>query len=342
MLYFKNDYNALGSDEIIKNIVKFKDEDNLGYGEDYHTKEAINLIRKEISDKYADIYFLSGGTITNRIGLYQMLRPYEAVICVESGHINVHETGAIESTGHKVLTVKGINGKVDINEVEEVLKNHTDSHKVLIRAIYISQSTEIGTIYSKEEIINLYKFCKKNDLYLFIDGARLGVALECDICDFTMKDIAKYCDMFYIGGTKNGAPLGEALVIVNDELKKNFAYLLKNQGGLLAKGYLCGIIFETLFTDSLYYRNAKNSIDKALKLREVFNKHKIVEEYVNPTNQIFVRLNKDLYNNLSKEVLFEIWEEKDNYIIARFVTNYKTTDLDIKNFDLLLSKMNHL
>lgn len=339
MIYFKNDYNAIGHKNIINAITKFALENNIGYGEDYHTKNAIKLIRKEIGNENADIYFLSGGTITNRIGLYQMLKPYEAIITVDSGHINVHETGAVESTGHKVLTCNGVDGKITRDEILQILSLHQDSHKVLPRAVYISNATEIGTIYSKKELEEISKVCKENNLYLFIDGARLGCALVANTNDVTIKDIAAYSDMFYIGGTKNGAPLGEALVITNEILKENFQYLLKNQGGLLAKGFMLGIIFEELFNNNLYFENAKNSVDKANKLREVFKKYNINEEYKNPTNQIFVRLTKEAFDKLGEKVLFEKWEDKDNHVIARFVTNFNTSDSDISNFEQVLSKL---
>ena len=266
-----------------------------------------------------------------------MLKPYEAVICVDSGHINVHETGAVESTGHKILTAKGVNGKIRKEDILNILNDHTDNHKVLPRAVYISNSTEIGTIYTLNELKEIYNTCKENGLYLFIDGARIGCALEAYGNDLSLKDIAKYCDMFYIGGTKNGAPLGEALIILNEELKKNFSYLLKNQGGLLAKGFLAGIIFEEFFKDGLYYKNAKNSILMAKELREVFKKYNINEEYENSTNQIFVGISNELYEYLSNKVLFEIWERANDRIIVRFVTNFNTSFDDIKELDLLLN-----
>ena len=339
MICFLNDYNCIGSSEILEALTKYSKENNYGYGNDYHTKNAIEYIRKEIDKPNADVYFLAGGTVTNRVGLYQMLKPYEAVIAVESGHINVHETGAVESTGHKVLTAEGRDGKLSSKDIINILNDHKDCHKVLPRAVYISQPTEIGTIYSKQEIEEIRKTCKENDLYLFIDGARLGCALMCDCNDVTLKDLASNADMFYIGGTKNGAPFGEALIILCDELKKNFAYLIKNQGALLAKGYISGIIFEEFFKDGLYYKNALNSIEMAKKLREVFKKHNIEEVYKNPTNQVFVSLDKNIFNKLSEYVMFEKWEEKNNLIVSRFVTNFNTSKDDITNLDETLNKI---
>ena len=336
MISFLNDYNVLGCDQVMKSLYELRKEYNEGYAEDYHTKNAISLIKKAIN-KDSDIYFLSGGTQTNRIGLYQMLKPYEAVICVEEGHINVHETGAIESTGHKVIPTKGIDGKIDLKEVEKVLEFHNNSHLVMPKVIYITDSTEIGTIYTLKELKEISDFCKKNNLYLYLDGARLGVALNSIHNDITLHDLANYTDVFYIGATKNGAPLGEALIINNESLKLNFKYLLKNQGGLIAKGFLCGIIFETLFSNDLYNKNALNSLDKALKLRNLFKKYGIKEAYPNPTNQIFVYLPEEKAREIEKHVLFELWEKKD-VSIYRFVTNFNTSDSDIVEFEKILNK----
>ncbi len=337
MLFFKNDYNCLGSKEILNKLLGLSDEDNIGYGLDKHTDIAKELIRKEIGNKDADIYFLSGGTITNRIGLYACLKPYEAVIGATSAHINVHETGAVESTGHKVLTIDSQDGKINVKEIKELLDKHQNFHMVKPKCVYISESTELGTTYTKEEISELYKFCKDNDLYLFIDGARLGVALIAE--NISMEFIAKNCDIFYIGGTKNGAPLGEALVITNNTLKREFQYLLKNQGGLLAKGYLCGIIFEELFKNNLYYKNATNSYLMAKKLRMVFKKHNLEEVYENNTNQIFIRINHLTCKKLKEHVLFEISETYKDYVIVRFVTNFNTKEETILEFDRLLNEL---
>ena len=337
MLFFKNDYNSLGSSEIMSKLASLALENNIGYGEDIHSKNAKELIRKEINCKNADIYFLSGGTITNRIGLYACLKPYEAVIGASSAHINVHETGAIESSGHKVLTVASYDGKLKIEDIDSLLKVHDSYHMVKPKCVYISQSTELGTTYTKDEISTLYNYCKEHDLYLFIDGARLGVALI--DTNMSLEFIAANSDIFYIGGTKNGAPLGEALVITNDKIKTEFAYLLKNQGGLLAKGFMCGIIFEEFFTNDLYYRNARNSYETANKLREVFERHNFEEVYKNKTNQIFIKLSYEQNKILKKYVMYEEFEKYDDYVILRFVTNFNTSIFEIEEFDRILSKI---
>ncbi len=337
MLFFKNDYNSLGCPEIMNKLASLGLENNIGYGEDIHSKNARELIRSKLNDKNAQIYFLSGGTITNRIGLYACLKPYEAVIGATTSHINVHETGALESTGHKVLTVPTYDGKIKIKDIDSLLSIHNSNHMVKPKCVYISNSTELGTTYTKEEISVLYKYCKEHDLYLFIDGARLGVAMIDTGID--LEFIAKHSDVFYIGGTKNGAPLGEALVIINDEIKKDFAYLLKNQGGLLAKGFLCGVIFEEFFRNDLYLKNARNSFESAHNLREIFKKHHIEEVYKNNTNQIFVKLNYSLNEKLKKYVLYEESERNEDYLIVRFVTNFNTKAEEIKEFDKILTKI---
>ena len=337
MLFFKNDYNSLGSSEIMSKLASLALENNIGYGEDIHSKNAKELIRKEINCKNADIYFLSGGTITNRIGLYACLKPYEAVIGASSAHINVHETGAIESSGHKVLTVASYDGKLKIEDIDSLLKVHDSYHMVKPKCVYISQSTELGTTYTKDEISTLYNYCKEHDLYLFIDGARLGVALI--DTNMSLEFIAANSDIFYIGGTKNGAPLGEALVITNDKIKTEFAYLLKNQGGLLAKGFMCGIIFEEFFTNDLYYKNARNSYETANKLREVFERHNFEEVYKNKTNQIFIKLSYEQNKILKEYVMYEEFEKYDDYVILRFVTNFNTSIFEIEEFDRILSKI---
>lgn len=337
MLFFKNDYNSLGSSEIMSKLASLALENNIGYGEDIHSKNAKELIRKEINCKNADIYFLSGGTITNRIGLYACLKPYEAVIGASSAHINVHETGAVESSGHKVLTVASYDGKLKIEDIDSLLKVHDSYHMVKPKCVYISQSTELGTTYTKDEISTLYNYCKEHDLYLFIDGARLGVALI--DTNMSLEFIAANSDIFYIGGTKNGAPLGEALVITNDKIKTEFAYLLKNQGGLLAKGFMCGIIFEEFFTNDLYYKNARNSYETANKLREVFERHNFEEVYKNKTNQIFIKLSYEQNKILKEYVMYEEFEKYDDYVILRFVTNFNTSIFEIEEFDRILSKI---
>lgn len=330
MVSFKNDYNTLASSKVMEYLNKYMNEANVGYGEDYHTKNVTKLLR-DMTGTSCDCYLLTGGTQANMIGLEQILKSsYEAVLAVESGHINVHETGAVEGLGHKIITMKGNNGKAVATEVAETLKHYGDYHMVKPKALYISDSTEIGTIYTKEELISLSKVCKENGLYLFMDGARLPVALVAEGNDLTLKDIAKYCDMFYIGGTKNGSPCGEALIITNDDLKPDFKFLVKNKGALMAKGFFEAICFEALFEQNYYLELARNSVKLASLLRNEL-KDRIV--YPNPTNQTFIKLSKAEIEGLSKEYLFEMWEHLDDTTdIVRIVTSYSTNKEAIEKF----------
>ena len=337
MYSFKNDYNTIAAPKVLEAIIKYNNEQNIGYGEDYHTSNVKDILRKK-TGKNVDTYLLAGGTLTNVIGLCQMMKlPYEAVMSCETGHINVHETGAIEAAGHKIITMKGENGKAIPSEVLETYAKFTDHHMVLPKVLYISNSTEIGTVYTKEELKALKNVCDKLNMYLFLDGARLGIALTSEDNDLTLKDIAKYTDMFYIGGTKNGSPMGECLVIVNNDLKENFKYLIKNKLGMLAKGFFTGICFETLITDDYYLTLAMHANNCAKKLREALNDYIY---YPNKTNQVFVKIKKSLSKELSKKYWFESWESlNDEEEVIRFVTSYST---NMNMVDSLISDFKNL
>lgn len=324
MIYsFKNDYNTIASKEILDAITKYSDEQNIGYGCDYHTKNAVSLIKKAIKNDNADIHLLIGGTSTNTIAISSVLRPFQAVIGVSTAHINVHETGAIEATGHKVITVSGVDGKITSAEIIEVLKKHTDNHMVMPKMVYISNSTEVGTIYSLEELKDLYKTCKKLGLYLYLDGARLASALTASTNDIKLSDLAKYTDMFYIGATKNGAPIGEALVIINDDLKHHMDYMIKNKAGLLAKGYITGIVFETLFTEDLYFKYGRIANEAAMYLKKELKNLGYELTSDSYTNQLFVKFPNDLIKRIKDDYLFEV-EEYQDYSIVRLCTSYNT------------------
>lgn len=255
------------------------------------------------------------------------MRPYEAVIAADTGHINVHETGAIEASGHKVLTVKGTDGKVTSEAVRKVVLDHEDEHMVKPTMVYISNATEIGTMYLKEELQELYATCKELGLYLFMDGARLGSALMAQNNNITWEDLCSLCDVFYIGGTKNGTLFGEALVIVNEELKKDFRYMIKQRGGLLAKGRLLGIQFLGLFENENFEKAAKHANNMAGKLQNAFIQKKIPLFISTTTNQIFPILTNIQMDILSKKYAFQIWEKLDNeHTAVRFVTSWATKE----------------
>lgn len=320
----KNDYNTIASKKILEALIKYSDEKNIGYGEDKHSKE-LNDIVNSILGKNVDTYVLAGGTITNVIGLNQILKaPYEAVMAVKSAHINVHETGAIEATGHKVIYVDSIGGKVDIKKIESTFNQYTDNHMVLPKVLYISNATELGETYTLDELKEIYDVTRKLNLYLFIDGARLPEALVSG--GYTLKDISNYCDMFYLGGTKLGLPFGELLIIVNDDLKKDFKYMLKNRLGLFAKGFVGAIMFKEFLSADYYLILARNEKNMADILREGLDKYLV---YRNETNQVFLKIQKNILNKLNEHILFEVWEDLGEEAIIRFVTSYATTKEEI-------------
>lgn len=325
MISFKNDYSEIAHKNILDLLYKASNEQNNGYGLDDHSMKAKALIKYHLKKENVDIHFLTGGTSCNKIAISHILRPHQAVISVASGHINVHETGAIEATGHKVLTVKGVNGKITRDEIIDIVRSHTDEHMVMPKMVYISNSTEIGTIYKKNELEEIYSICKELGLYLYLDGARLGVALTSNENDLTLEDIANLTDIFYIGGTKNGAMLGEALVIINEDIKEDFRYSIKLNGGMLAKGFVVGIQFEALFSNNLFFDLAKSTNEKAMLLKNGLQKLGIELEFDSPTNQQFLILDDNVVEQLKKNYKFEIWEKQRNKTIIRLVTSWATT-----------------
>lgn len=321
---FRNDYNQVGHPRIIQTLLDHANCVNVGYGEDIVTKELENMV-SNLVDGDVKIYLLVGGTLANKLVLSKILAPYEAVISCETGHINVHETGAVEQTGHKILTVKKENGKLSSKDIHEVMNIHNEVHRVLPRVVYISNSTEVGTIYKKEELMDLYHTCKQYGLYLFLDGARLPIALTSSANDLTLKDIYNYTDVFYISGTKNGMPLGEMVVVKNELINSNFLYHLKNQGGMVSKTFTLSYMFKEYLKDDFYLELARNANKMAEYLKEELIKLNVNIKYLNDTNQIFVELNNDIIDTLSKEYDFEIWEQLTNTTVIRLVTCFNTT-----------------
>ena len=338
MFNFKNDYNYIGHENILNALLKCQDEPNEVYGLDQHSTNAKSLIKQQLKNENVDIHFIVGGTLVNKTVISHILRPYEAVICADTGHINVHETGAIESTGHKVLTVQNHNGKVMVNDIKKCIKIHTDEHMVLPKILYVSQSTETGSVYNKEELKELYEFCHMNNLYLFVDGARLGVALATDL--FSLEDLAKYSDVFYIGGAKNGALMGEAVVIVNDTLKENFRFSIKQSGGMYSKGFVAGIQFEELFKDDLFLSLGRNANYCTKYLYEQLVKRGFGMQQECITNQIFPIVSNYVYEKMKELVLFELWEDLGERKVIRLVCGFKAkieeVDSFIKELDLIL------
>lgn len=332
MYNFRNDYSVGACSQIIDAIVKTNDITTDCYGEDEFTINAIALLKNKIN-KNCDIHLITGGTQTNLIMIANILKPHEAVISADTGHINVHETGAIESTGHKVLALPNKDGKLTVDLIKEVLSTHNMEHMVKPKLIYISNSTELGTIYTKKELESISEFAKQNDLYLFMDGARLGSALVAQNNDLTLEHIANLVDCFYIGGTKNGAMMGEALVIINDKLKEDFRYIIKQRGALLAKGRFLGIQFKALFEDDVFFDLAKHANKCSMILKEGIMEagfEFLTDSY---TNQLFPILPNYIITKLEDICLFNYEKPIDNKTgCIRFVTSYKTKEQDCIDF----------
>lgn len=341
MLFFETDYATGTCPEILKKIAELNLEKLPGYGTDQYCESAKEKIKKICENDDIDIYFLVGGTQTNSIMISSLLRDCEGVVAVDTGHISVHEAGAIEYTGHKVLTIPQKEGKMDPNNLENYLEtffnDELNVHMVLPKIVYISHPTEYGTLYTKDELKNIKEICKKYGLYFMIDGARLGYGVMAKNTDVTIKDVANYADAFYIGGTKIGALFGEAVVFKKDIAPKNFETIVKTHGGLLAKGYILGAQFDTLFTDDLYFKLAKNAIDMAEKLKKGILEKGYKFYFDSPTNLQFVILKNEDVKKLEENVRFSFKEKyDDSHTIIRLVTDWSTKKEDVeKLIDLL-------
>lgn len=327
MYSFKCDYSEGAHPRILEALVQTNMEQEEGYGLDRYSKEAIELLKEKIMNKDVDIHLLQGGTQTNLIAISAFLKSYEAAIAANTGHILVHETGAIEATGHKVISIPSSDGKINSEDIINVLNDHINEHMVRPKLVYISNPTEIGTIYKKEELKELSDTCKKNNLILYVDGARLGSALMSSTNDLSLSDLATLTDAFYIGATKNGALIGEALIISNENLKDEFRFNIKQRGGLMAKGRVLGIQFLELFRDNLYFELA----DHANKMAEIINNsiEKCGLDVLIPskTNQIFPIIPNDVLTKLESKYKFTLWKKIDEKKSAiRIVTSWATKE----------------
>jgi len=341
MYNFKNDYSEGGHQNILKKLIETNLEQQEGYGEDEYSISAKAILKKIIHNPSATIFFVSGGTQTNLLVISSVLKVHEAVISAQIGHINVHETGAIEATGHKVITVDTKDGKLTTSDVKKVLQEHSlRPHMVKPKMVYISNSTEIGTIYQKKELEELYAYCKSHDLLLFLDGARLGHALTAEDNDLDIADISSNTDVFYIGGTKNGALLGEAIVFNQEDIAPEFDYALKQKGALLAKGRLLGIQFLELFKNNLYFDLAKHANKMAMKIAKAIEDRGYSFYTKATTNQIFPILPKTLIEKLSDKYLFYEWDNiDDKHSAIRIITSWAT---DEKRVDEFIEDIKHL
>lgn len=329
MIRFENDYAEGAHRRILERLLETNEEQTPGYGVDEHCEKARTYIRKACDAPNADVHFLVGGTQTNTTIIASILRPHQGAVSAATGHIAVHETGAIEATGHKVLTLPSEDGKIQAEQVKALVDAHwsdaAHEHTVQPGLVYISHPTENGTTYSKLELEKLSQVCRESGLPLFMDGARLGYALAAKDSDLSLADIARLCDVFYIGGTKVGALFGEAVVIVNDVLKKDFRYFIKQKGGMLAKGRLLGIQFETLFQDGLYEEISAYAVELAMEIRAALTAKGYSLRYDSTTNQQFPILPDEVLAELGKTYSFSFWEKYgDTHSVVRFCTSWAT------------------
>lgn len=330
MLSFESDYIEGAHPAVLESLAETNMEALSGYGADEYSTRAKAKIAAACGMPDAQIAFLTGGTQTNQIVIGTMLRPYEGVVSAQTGHVSVHEAGAVEVTGHKVLTVPSHDGKMDADEldafVQEFYADGNREHMVFPGMAYISHPTEYGTLYTKAELTRLSDVCRKHRMPLFLDGARLGYGLMSRQTDVSLNDIARLCDVFYIGGTKVGALCGEAVVFTKKNMPDHFDNLVKKHGALLAKGRLLGVQFDALFTDELYFRISRNAIDRAEELKSAF-REKGYEFFIDsPTNQQFVLLENARMAGLAEQVRFAFWERADaGHTVVRFATSWATT-----------------
>ena len=336
---FENDYSEGCHPKILEKLTTSTFEQQDGYGDDEYSKEAAILIKTKLKNPGASVFFVTGGTQANLIVISAILRPHESVICAHTGHIHTHEAGSIEAVGHKINAINSPDGKVRVTDIQAVLDEHiTIPHMVKPKMVYISNASEVGTIYQKEELEALSAYCKKNDLYLFMDGARLGAALCANNNDNTWEDIAKFTDIFYIGGTKNGALSGEAIVINKPKLAIDFGYHLKQKGALTAKGRLQGIQFLALFEDNLFFELAQHANTMAMKITHAIEKKGYPFLTYSTTNQIFPILPNHVIDKLWKKYRFYVWQKIDSkHSAVRIVTSWATKETAVDGFikDLL-------
>jgi threonine aldolase len=336
---FKNDYSELAHPRVLDALVAVGGKQFEPYGLDEYSQRAAEAIKGKIDRPSAAVHFISGGTQTNLIVLSAALRPHEAVIAPHSGHISVHEAGAIEATGHKICMVGGGDGKLRPEDIEAVVAEHSDEHMVVPRLVYISQSTEYATVYTKAELAAVSECCRKHRLYLYIDGARLGAAVNSPVCDLTYADIAGFADAFYFGGTKNGAMYGEAAVIVNEGLNADFRHLLKQRGAILAKGAAVGAQFDELMKDGLYDELAVRAGALARRLADAILEAGYDLAHPFETNMVFPLFPSEVASKLRESYDFHTYKGPGAMTMARLVVSWATPDdavdalvADLKNF----------
>lgn len=339
MISFENDYAEGAHPAILQKLLDTNFDQQPGYGNDAYCASAKEKIRSACNAPDADIYFIVGGTQTNAVVIGTMLAPYEGVVAAETGHINVHEAGAIEYTGHKVLTVPQHEGKMHADELEALLKSFwadgSHEHMVFPGMVYLSHPTEYGTLYTRDELTSISQICRQYEIPLFLDGARMGYGLMSPDTDVDLPFISQVCDAFYIGGTKVGALCGEAVVFPRNNAPKHFITMVKQRGAMVAKGRLLGVQFDALFTDDLYFKISAHAIAMAQKVKAGFAAKGYQFLLDSPTNQQFVILENKKLKELQNKVVFSIWEPVDeNHTAVRFATSWATRE---ENVDALLA-----
>ncbi len=341
MISFTCDYNEGAHPAILERLVATNFIQQPGYGADSFTASAKARIREAVGCPQAEVFLLTGGTQTNSTVIATMLRDYQGVVAAQTGHIAVHEAGAVEYTGHKVLTLPQREGKMSAQDLKNYLKGYyadgSYDHMVFPGMVYISFPTEYGTLYSKKELTDIYAVCQEYSLPLFVDGARLGYGLMSPACDITIKDLARLCDVFTIGGTKVGALCGEAVVFPSGKAPEHFFTMVKQHGALVAKGRLLGVQFDTLFTDGLYFKIAQGAIDLAMQLKKLFLDKGYELFLDSPTNQQFIILTPAAAKALEGKVAYEVWETlPDGRKVVRFATSWATTPEQVSQLSALL------
>lgn len=336
---FKNDYSEGCHPNILQSLLLNNTDQQAGYGEDQYSLQAKELIKERIKSPASEIYFVSGGTQANLIVISSLLKPYQCVISASTGHILNNEAGAIEATGHKVLGIETEDGKISPADIIPILENHSNvPHQVMPKLVYISNSTELGTIYQAKELEELSAFCKEHKLYLFMDGARLGHGLTAEISDLTIEKVAELTDIFYLGGTKNGALIGEAIIINNPAIQEDFGFNIKQKGALLAKGRLLGIQFLELMKNDLYFDLAKHANQQAMKMKNAMAERGVQFLSDTYTNQIFPVISNEMIEILSEKFEFYVWKKIDEeYAAIRLITSWNTSDEAVDSFNEMIN-----
>lgn len=342
MISFESDYNNGAHPKVLEALINTNEEQTLSYGFDRFSTEAKEKIKAACGAPDAQIWFLAGGTQTNATVIDSILHTYEGVVCTNTGHIATHEAGAVEFTEHKVITINGHDGKMDADDLDKFmdgfLHDGNADHSVYPGLVYITMPTEYGTIYSAAELDDIYNVCRKYDMPLYVDGARLGYGLMAPGNDITLPYLTKHCDAFYIGGTKIGALCGEAVVFTHGNAHPHFFSITKQHGALMAKGRLCGVQFNALFTNNLYFEISRHAIDMAMRMKELFRKKGFPFYVDSPTNQQFIIVENNEVERLAKEFIFTRWSKYDKtHTVCRFVTSWATKESEIEALAKALS-----